>query len=155
MFDMDKIRNVGYFDEGVLATDELYWPRVLQYYPIAVLGKSLINRRIHDEQTEYDDFKNKKEQIVEWNSHFIKIIDYEKRELERSNLQKLVKKKSGLTYGVSITKSAIVRLRSPELGLFYLLNGVKIYPQLLIMPLFWKNLLYSLLVYFGILSSKP
>ena len=56
MFNMEKIRQFGFFDESVLATDELYWPKVLRKFPIAVLGESLINRRIHPGQTEYKDF---------------------------------------------------------------------------------------------------
>ena len=56
MFDMEKIRNVGYFDEDVIATDELYWPKVLSKYPIAIIGESLINRRAHPDQAEYRDF---------------------------------------------------------------------------------------------------
>ena len=59
MFDLEKIKKVGFFDEKYLATDELFWPKVLTEFPIALMGESLINRRIHPGQTEYSDFKKK------------------------------------------------------------------------------------------------
>lgn len=49
MFDMGKIRVVGPFEE-YLATDELYWPRILCQYSILILGDNLIRRRAHSKQ---------------------------------------------------------------------------------------------------------
>jgi glycosyltransferase involved in cell wall biosynthesis len=146
MFDMDKIRQVGYFDTDVIATDELYWPKVLQYYSIAVLGESLINRRRHSGQTEYSDFMNKRRQIIEWGDHFKKVTDYEKRPDKRKELKKLVNRKiaNGLVGNIFI--SCIKYHKSMYLALFYLINGIKVYPKILLELSFWKRILKGILL---------
>jgi glycosyltransferase involved in cell wall biosynthesis len=147
MFNMDKIRQVGFFQEDVLATDELYWPKVLQYSPIAVLGESLINRRRHSGQTEYYDFKNKRRQIIEWGYHFKKIIDYEKRPDKRKELKRLVNRKiaNGLTGNIFI--SCIEYHKSMSLAFFYLINGIKVYPKIILELSFWKRIMKSIITY--------
>lgn len=153
MFDMEKIRKVGFFQEGVLATDELYWPEVLQYYPIAVLGKFIINRRTHNGQTEYDDFKNKKREIIRSGNHFDTIIEYEKRADEKRLLAKLIKIKKANAL-ISISRSVIVHHHSLRLSFFYIVNSVKVFPLILLTKIFWKSHLKSLLIYLGIFNIK-
>ena len=79
IFDMDKINKVGYFDTDVIATDELYWPKVLSKYPIVVLGESLIYRRSHKDQTEYAHFVEYEKEAMTIYEKFKRIADYEKR----------------------------------------------------------------------------
>ncbi len=91
MFDMDKIRNVGFFDEDVIATDELYWPRVLSLYSIAILGESLIYRRSHKDQTEYAHFVAYEKDAIAIYEKFKRISEYEKRENYRKKILKFLR----------------------------------------------------------------
>ncbi len=47
---MKYIRKIGPFDERYLGFDELYWPKVLQQYAIALLGDILLEMREHTNQ---------------------------------------------------------------------------------------------------------
>jgi glycosyltransferase involved in cell wall biosynthesis len=154
MFNMEMIKNVGFFDENVLATDEVYWPKILNKYPIAILGSSLVNRRLHRGQTEHADFRSKKSEIIEWHRHFVKIAEFEIRENEKRKLNRLVYKKVGYTYGINIFSSVIIHHRSMGLALFYLQNAISIYPSLILDTKFWKNLIYTFLLFFGIKKNN-
>ncbi len=147
MFNMSKIREVGFFQENVLAADELYWPKVLFKFPVALLGESLINRRIHVGQTEYHDFKYKKKEEVEWATHFLKILEYEKRGKKKEMLSKLLKKKIAYSY-LNISQNVIKYHRSFRLFLYYIYYSIKYYPIIIVKPSFWKGIVKSVLVYF-------
>jgi len=153
MFDMVKIRKVGFFDTDVLATDELYWPKVLSQFPIAVLGESLINRRIHPGQTEYNDFKKQKEKIIDWAKHFRKVVDYEKRENKIGEMKLLVKRKISNTY-LGISRSVIIHHKSFKLHLFYIMNCIKFQPEIIFELRFWKSLIKSWLIYLNFIADK-
>ena len=150
MFNMSIIRKVGYFQENVLAADELYWPKVLRTHHIAILGESLIDRRKHNAQAELLDFKTKKEEIVGWAIHFKKILDYEPRENKKKALWKVIRKKLAYSAALNISRSAVVYHSSLALAVYYVFNGLKIYPAILIQKLFWKSMLATSLIYFGL-----
>ena len=60
---MPDIRKIGFWDE-YLGPDERFWPKVLQNYAIAILGKSLVNRRIHLGQTARLDYVSKYKDLI-------------------------------------------------------------------------------------------
>ena len=146
MFDLWKIKKIGFFQEGVLASDELYWPKVLNYYPIAILRDSLIKRRIHEGQTEYADFKNKKKEVIDWSNHFLKIYEYEKRSDKKKDLLVLMKKKTSNSC-IYISGKAIVHHHSLRLWIFYVYFSIKFYPKIIVSLHFWKKIIKSLLLY--------
>jgi len=150
MFNMSKIREIGFFQEDVLAADELYWPKILQFFPIAVLGVSLINRRRHAEQAEYKDFKDKKEKIIGWATHFLKILEYEKRDNKKKSLSILMKKKIAFSF-INISGSVVKYHHSLRLSLYYVYNSIKYYPRILFGLYFWRSIIKSVLVYFKFL----
>lgn len=152
MFNMDKIRDVGYFDTDVLATDELYWPRVLTQFPIAVLGRSLILRGNHPEQTEWSDFINKKKEVVDVRQRFLAIKDFENREEKKLLIVKTLNRKfCKALVGIS---AAVIRYNgSSRLAFWYLSQVFKIDP---LFPIkysqFWKVVLISLINSVGLLN---
>jgi glycosyltransferase involved in cell wall biosynthesis len=93
MFNMQKIQQVGFFNENYLATDELFWSKVLNEFPIAVMGESLINRRIHSGQAEYSDFANKFDELIESAKAQYQIAIYEKESFRQNATLKILKRK--------------------------------------------------------------
>lgn len=91
MFDMEKINRVGYFDTDVIATDELYWPKVLSKYSIAILGESLIYRRSHPNQTEYNHFIKYEKEALKIYEKFKRVANYEERLFYKKKILNLLK----------------------------------------------------------------
>lgn len=135
MFDMEKIIEVGGFDTGVLATDELYWPKVLTKFPIAVLGESLIYRRIHPEQTANKDYINKTELIINSGLAQYKIADFEKRPELRKKIKRLIQKKNARN-GVKI---AFKIRKKPKMFIKYLLFSLNENPSIIFTKLIWRE----------------
>ena len=152
MFDMEKIKNVGFFEEDVMATDELYWPRVLNKYPIAILGESLIYRRNHPEQNEWKDFVNKPNEIVSAYYNFLNLENYEGRIQYKHKIKKLITKKFGRSLlGISIL---VIRFgQNNKIAIWYIGRALKIDPYLPIKnAIFWKSLIIILLNTTGLLT---
>lgn len=139
MFNMNKIKQVGFFEENVLATDELYWPKILSKFPIAVLGESLINRRIHPGQSEYSDFKNKSEEIIAASLAQYKIADYEKRPELRKKIKRLIQEKNARN-GVRI---AFKVRKNPKMFIRYLLFSLKENPSIIFTKLIWREIYHT------------
>ena len=59
-----------------LIADEIYWPKVLQYHPIAVLGTALTSRRYHSRNTTHTYNLDYDRNIIEINRH-LEIAEYE------------------------------------------------------------------------------
>lgn len=152
MFNMIKIKQVGFFQEDVLATDEIYWPKVLNLFSIAILGYSLVNRRIHADQAEYNDFKNKKEKIIGWAPHFRNILDYENRPKEKGLLTILIKKKIAYTM-LNVAKNVIKYHRSFNLFVYYIYHSIEYNPKILFDKILWKSITKSILIYFKLLRG--
>jgi len=152
LFDLDKINNVGYFETGVLATDELYWTKVLAKYPIAILSDSIILRRNHPEQAEWHDFKHKPNEIITAREHFLELAEYETREKYKSQIRKLINKKFAKSL-LSIAGSVIRYHKDNKLAFWYLIQALKLD---FLLPLktgiFWKILMLILLNTLGLLD---
>lgn|GEM_PF-3454358 len=159
MFNMKKIKHVGYFEENIMATDELYWPSVLTKYPIAIIGDSLVKRRIHSNQAEYSDFKNKYIEVINSFNKQIEIIpSYEDRIIIRAKIIKILKKKSS---SASLRISRILIISGDiTLSMRYFLQSIKYYPATLFGKRLWKSVFYLILKYceyilFGLSIYKP
>ena len=131
MFNMRKIRKVGFFDTDVIATDELYWPRVLTEYSIAVLGESLIYRRIHPGQTANGDFIKYDKKAIEFYEKFFRMIDYETRPKYQKRLTSFLKYKFSSSYirciAVSVAKNG-----ERYIAIKYIGRAIRIYPQIIL-----------------------
>jgi len=144
LFNMEKINHVGFFDENVLGTDELYWPRVLTKYPIAVLGESLINRRIHSGQTEYSDFnKNFYSIITAGYTQMEVIFEYEKRAEFKIKIKNILKLKFSLSL-LKISKY-VTNSGNYPLGFKYFIYSFKFYPLIPFRKTFWKTIAHIVL----------
>jgi len=152
MFDMEKIRKVGYFDEDVIATDELYWPKVLAKYPIAIVGESLINRRAHPDQTEYGDFIRYEKEALNIYNKFQRIIDYEEREEYKKKIKTFLAFKFARSY-IGIIAPNIAERGHRWLAIKYIGKAIKIKPTIVFyFPRLWKS--FVKLIYYIVFKSK-
>jgi len=153
MFDMEKIRKVGYFDEDVIATDELYWPKVLAKYPIAVLGESLINRRAHPDQTEYGDFIRFEKEALNIYRKFQRIMDYEEREEYKKKIKAFLAFKFSRSWVGHIAPNVAKRGKR-WLAIKYIGKAIKIKPTIIFyFPRLWKSFIKMGLFFIGIKQS--
>jgi len=152
MFDMDKINEVGYFETNILATDELFWPKILHKYPIAILGEGIMFRRNHPSQAEWSDFNNKPKEIVSAHKHFLKLENYENRIEYKKKIRKLINKKSTKNL-LGISASVIRYYRNDKLAFWYIKQALKLDTVLpLKTNLFWKVLLIFILDKLGLFN---
>jgi len=153
MFHMPKIRNVGYFETDVIATDEMYWPKVLSRYPIAILGKSLIYRRAHPDQAEYRDFIKFENQAISIYEKFKKIAEYEERIAYRGEILKQLKFKFSRSW-IMIASSTAKR-GARKISLKYIGKAIRINPLIILrFPLMWKTFAKIILFFLGIKKVK-
>jgi len=150
MFDMEKIRKVGYFDEDVIATDELYWPKVLAKYPIAILGESLINRRAHPDQTEYGDFIRYEKDAFNIYKKFQRIIDYEEREEYKKKIEEFLAFKFARSWIGHIAPN-VAKRGYRWLAIKYICKAIKVKPTIVFhFPKLWKSFAKMGLYFIGI-----
>lgn len=150
MFDMEKVKKVGYFDEDVIATDELYWPKVLAQYPIAILGESLINRRMHPDQTEYGDFIRYEKEALNIYRKFQRITDYEERKEYKKKIKSFLAFK--FTQGwVGYIAPNVAKRGKRWLAIKYIGKAIKIKPTIIFyFPRLWKSFAKMGMFYIGI-----
>lgn len=137
MFNLEKIKQVGFFDEKYLATDELFWPKVLTKFPIAVMGESLINRRIHLGQAENSDFAKKYDKIIEASIAQYQIAFYEKETNRHKATLKLLKEKSARNC-IRISLKVFQMERGITTSIKYLKFAFKEYPKIFFTKFFIK-----------------
>lgn len=141
MFNMEKIKQVGFFDTDVLATDELFWSKILTQFPITTLGESLILRRLHPEQTEHIDFQTKFKQITSaCIIHQQRIPLYELRIEKRKLLKKILKYKYSVN-SIGIALKVVKYYKNYLLSVKYILFGIYNYPAILLRKTFYKKLI--------------
>lgn len=141
MFDLDKIRQVGGFDIDVSATDELYWPRVLTKFPIAILGAALILRRSHPEQAEYFSFIEDEKRALVIFRRFRAISMLEERAGYRRRIITFQRKKFFVGY-IGTISVYLARIRYIGLSFRYLFKAFRIYPAgFYLLPVLWKPIL--------------
>jgi len=66
LMNMKYIRKIGKFDDRYLGFDELYWPKVLTRYPIAILKDVLLDLREHEEQDGSLAYVSKFNQVISY-----------------------------------------------------------------------------------------
>lgn len=66
LLNMKYIRKVGSFDDHFLGFDEIFWPRVLEQYPIAILNDTLLELRMHQEQDGSLAYINKYDEVIRY-----------------------------------------------------------------------------------------
>ena len=89
---MKYIRKVGEFDYQYLGFDELYWPRVLQYYSIAMLKDILLDLRSHKEQDGSLAYINKSKEVIKYLEERKKIAEFENETIRNRKIKKILKK---------------------------------------------------------------
>ncbi len=84
------IHDIGLWDH-LIGPDERYWPKILQKYPIAILGDALVDRRDHADQTAVKDYEAKFSQVMLSLRENLKVADYESNSKRRAITKKLIK----------------------------------------------------------------
>ncbi|MEJ2594653.1 MAG: hypothetical protein P8100_05900 [bacterium] len=84
------IHDIGLWDL-LIGPDERYWPRILQKYPIAILGEALVERRDHADQTAVKDYEAKFSQVMLSLRENLKVAEYESSTRRRAITRKLIK----------------------------------------------------------------
>ena len=90
---MEYIRKTGYWDLFI-GPDERYWPKLLQRYSIAILGKTLADRREHLDQTAVKDYASKYHDVILSLKENVKVASIESTPERRSKTRKLIKKQN-------------------------------------------------------------
>jgi len=130
MFNMELINEIGYFNTKYKAADELFWPKVLSKYNIAIIGESLINRRIHEKQTELTDFILNYKEIIQSGKAQLLIADYETNYSNKIKIKYILRKKFANNC-ICISKIIYKKNKSINLPLIYLLSAIRFYPQII------------------------
>ncbi|MCA9733117.1 MAG: glycosyltransferase family 2 protein [Leptospiraceae bacterium] len=145
LFNMERIRKIGFFQPDVLATDEFYWPKVLYSFPIAVLGESLVNRRSHKNQAEYTDFLTKHDKVLAVLDQFMSVVDLERRpQFKDAMRQFFISKFSNAC--INISSSVLKYHKNPIVALRYLIYTLRINPKIVFVNRrFYKSFLLLVL----------
>jgi len=142
MFDMRKIKEVGFFNTKFLGTDELFWPKILNYFPIAMLNQNIILRGIHDGQTSSRHFRLKFNEIIISGLAQYEISEYEKKRERKKKVLKILKKKMSNNC-LNIANNLTQGDKKLKLSLKYFIFGMRQYPKVLLSKtiiLYLKNL---------------
>jgi len=144
---LELVRDVGEFLTDMHGTDEEFWPRVLSRHPIAVLGVSLIDRRIHDEQAE-NKYWFDRNNLIDGFHNYSRIITHEPREQMHPRLRRHLKGKFAGS-ALWIAGQLIKRFGNRGMSLWHLALAVRFDP---LFPLkkrsWWKQRLVSLTLTF-------
>jgi glycosyltransferase involved in cell wall biosynthesis len=145
IFNMEKINKIGYFATDVLGTDELYWPGVLSKFPIAILGESLIYRRIHPGQTINIDAVEKFNDIIAGANRQLQIIPYYDSRVElRPKIIKSLRLKFSRN-SMNVFESFINVESRRNIALKYFVQAFKFYPFIFTTKSFWKSTVLTIL----------
>lgn len=141
---MEYIRNVGFFDDRYLGFDELYWPKVLQQYSIAVLGDVLMDMREHSNQDGSLAYLKKYKEELKYLKAKRDTARYEKDPEKVKQAYKVMRKS---IFHSSIRMGDIVwrDYKKPLLAIKYWFFAVRQYPGSLCKKFFYKNM-YDIVV---------
>jgi len=124
MYNMNIIREVGWWDGKFVGQDERYYPKVLSMHPVAVLKERLVDFRLHTESDGWKDnvfsFKSK----ISYFKLNIASANYETSEERQKKAKKYMKKWAS---DKSIELGSIVwkKYKRPWTGFKYWLFGIK------------------------------
>lgn len=138
LFNMKYIRRIGYFDENVIAPDEIFWPRVLYKYPIAILGQSLLDRRQHDGQEQNKEWVFKQKKMMLYFESKMNIANYESNQKRIKDTRNELKKFNSYHSMVMGEKSWIEHRKSMAAIKYWVLS-FKLHPPRFFTKRFIKN----------------
>ena len=124
--------------------------RIVQKFPIIILGNIQIKRRIYGGNLEYKWFYKRYKEFHKTVCFFVGYLP----ELEtRTNKKKLIikheKKRFSKTY-IAISISVVKIFSSNRVSLWYLLKSIKLSPTNFLRKQFYKAILINILIAFGI-----
>lgn len=131
--------DLSFFEEESLGPDELYWPKLLKIHPIAVLGQSLINNRVHEDQAHVRNMISK----------FDLNIEHLQKKLEKANLEsspeRIVKTKSLIKkqmaqISIRFGKDVFKYYKNFKYTFKYFYFGFKQFPAIILSKYFIKTL---------------
>jgi glycosyltransferase involved in cell wall biosynthesis len=119
--------------------DELYWPKVLSFYPIMVLGDAVLIRTSHEDQTT-NSYAHNPSTIYSFYKEHIRVFQYDKRPECRISIKRLMKN----NYAEKLMGLAIHKLKYFEMASFL----SSLYYLFLIKPdyMISNNMIYKKLI---------
>ena len=131
MYNMEIIREIGWWDGKFVGQDERYYPQVLSKHPIAVLKDRLVDFRLHPESDGWKDNVSSFNSKINYFKLNIASADYEPDSERRKKAEKYMKKWAS---DKSIELGSIVwkKYKRRWIGLKYWFFGIKLSPKSLI-----------------------
>jgi glycosyltransferase involved in cell wall biosynthesis len=129
LLNMEFINQIGYWDDYA-GPDERYWPKVLQSFAIAVLGESLMDRRIHTGQTAKLDYASKFSELIVSLKANETVANYESTP-ERIDELKSILKKQNSESSIMMGSSVLRDYGKLWVALKYWSFGIKKHPAVL------------------------
>lgn len=139
MYNLKLIKDIPFFAEESLGPDELYWPVLLGIHPIAILGESIIDIRIHNDQAHIKNAITKFEDNI---LHLEKKINKAQLESnkERIDKTKRIIKKQNAQISIKIGRDIFKYHSNVRFSHKYFLYGIKQYPKIIFSKFFVKTL---------------
>ncbi len=146
MYNLKLTRDITYLEKESVGEDELYWPTLLQKHPIAILGKSLIENRIHEDQMHVSLSINKFE---EYKKHFKYLLDIEQLEktAKRQKKAKKILKEHVSHMSINIGKNIMQHTGKIGIASKYYIYGIKQNNRIIFSKFFLKSILSSFKLY--------
>ena len=146
LLNMKLIKQVGLFDEELIAPDEVYYSKVLQYFPIAILGEGIVDRRKHTGQVTNKEWVFQQQEIMKYFKAKMEISNYEKGSSRIKKTRKELKKFNSYVSMVMGEKSWRDAGKF-KIAIKYWCYTLKLYPQRLFTKRYLKNWAKLILLY--------
>lgn len=150
MLDVDKAKNVGHFVVENLSYDELFWVKTVQKYPIKILGKINILRRMHGENLEYEWFFKKEKEFVKTCLFLIKRLPDFEISKEKKKIIRAHEKKRTAKLFIAIASLIVKKYKNHFISFKYLTNSILVDIRSLTFKSFWKTIIINTLIFTGL-----
>lgn len=143
LFNTKYTNEIGLWDPDYIGGDERFYAAVVQKFPIALLGDSLIFERKHLEQLGKKELLRFKDKLMHFKKN-IQIADIESNDERRKKTKKILKKWVG-SQCIVIGRKVWKNEKKPLLALKYWIYGLIHNPAILFQTNFLKTIARSLL----------
>lgn len=147
LYRKEFINEIGYLTEEAIGPDDLYWPLVLNNYPIGLLNEGLIFMKEHTGQLHYKNYLKYKQLISFYVRKLEVVLDYEKNIEHHQEIIRI--------FNNELSNLCITAGRSVEqyfgkfrIALIYFGNAIKFNPGIIFKKRYINNLLKTILMEF-------
>lgn len=138
MLNMDYINKMGFWDEICTGKEERYWARVLKSHPIAELGVSIAEFRVHKSQSTWQDHANNYPELSLYYKTNVGLSVLETDPIRHKQLKTKLNKwaaKQCFEFGKVVWQG----FNKPYTGIKYWSLGIGFYPKIIFSKFFIKT----------------